>query len=71
MESVAKSLIFIGGSIFILGLILLVFGKVPGVGKLPGDIYIKKENMSFYFPITTCIILSILITLILRLWNKS
>ncbi|HEX68501.1 MAG TPA: DUF2905 domain-containing protein, partial [bacterium] len=41
--------------------------KIPGFGKLPGDILIKKKNFTFYFPLATCLILSILLTLILNL----
>jgi len=40
------------------------------MGKFPGDIFIKKENFSFYFPITTCIILSIVLTIIMQLFNR-
>jgi hypothetical protein len=44
--------------------------KIPILGKLPGDIYIKRENFSFYFPITTCILLSFLLSLILMIFKK-
>ena len=46
-------------------------GKIPGVGKLPGDIFIKKENFSFYFPLTTCILLSIIISALMYLFGKK
>jgi len=62
----AKFLIFLGMVIFGIGILLLFFGKIPYLGKLPGDILIKKNNFTFYFPITTSIILSILLTLILK-----
>ncbi len=45
--------------------------KIPGVGKLPGDIFIKKENFSFYFPLTTCILLSIILSAIMYFLGKK
>jgi len=48
------------------GKLLLSFsGKIPYLGQLPGDIVVKKENFSFYFPLTTCIIMSIVLTALL------
>ena len=61
-ESIAKMLIFAGISIAILGGMLLIVGKIPGIGKLPGDIFVRKGNFTFYFPVVTSILLSILIT---------
>ncbi|MEE6449690.1 DUF2905 domain-containing protein [Gottfriedia acidiceleris] len=55
-----------------LGIILLVVGLfIRFVGKLPGDIFIKKGNVSFYFPIVTCIIISILLSLIFSLFGRK
>ena len=56
--------------LFVVGIILMFFPKIPILGKLPGDIYIKRENFSFYFPITTCILLSFLLSLILMIFKK-
>ncbi len=64
-EDLAKILIFMGVIICILGIFLLVGSKIPLLGKLPGDIVIRKGNFTFYFPLATCILLSILLTLIL------
>ena len=44
---------------------LMLLPKIPWIGKLPGDIFIKGEKVTFYFPITTCIIISLLLTLLL------
>ncbi len=60
-----KLLLIIGGVIFLLGLLLSFSGKIPYPGQLPGDILVKKKNFSFYFPLTTCIILSIVLTALL------
>lgn len=69
--SVAKILIVIGAVLILLGLIILLSEKMNlDLFKLPGDIVIKKENFTFYFPIVTSILLSILLTLILYFINK-
>jgi hypothetical protein len=54
--------------IIVIGLLLLVGGKIPWIGRLPGDIIIKKEKFSFYFPITTSILISILLTFLFWLF---
>ena len=58
-------MIFIAGIIIaVVGLIIMFFNKIPFIGKMPGDIIIKKENFTFYFPIVTSILLSIILSLI-------
>jgi hypothetical protein len=56
----------------IAGLILILIGIFInfGLGRLPGDIYIKKDNFTFYFPLMSCLIVSIVVTIILRLLKK-
>jgi len=68
----AKFLIFSGIIFICMGLLLLLLSgiKIPWLGKLPGDIYIQKENFRFFFPLTTCLLLSLLLTLILFLINR-
>ena len=70
MGDIAKIIILLGVFLVVIGVILLFIGKVPFLGKLPGDILIKKEHFTFYFPLTTSIIISILISLILYLIGK-
>ena len=65
----AKMIIAIGICIVIFGVILYFGGKL-GIGRLPGDIYLKKGNFTFYFPIVTCIIASIIMTIIFRLIRR-
>jgi hypothetical protein len=58
-------MIFIAGIVIaVIGLIIMFFNKIPFIGKMPGDIVIKKENFTFYFPIVTSILLSIILSLI-------
>lgn len=66
MEGIGKILLIVGGIIVILGLILIFSQHIPFLGKLPGDIFVKKEGFSFYFPIGTLLILSILVTIIVN-----
>ena len=65
-----KTLIVIGIVLAVLGGLILLSGHIPWLGKLPGDIRIKRDGFSFYFPLTTCIIISILLTLIFRLLGR-
>jgi len=65
----AKTLIMIGILIAAIGLLWPWLGKLP-LGRLPGDIVIDRENLKFYFPITTMIIVSLVISLILWLLRK-
>jgi hypothetical protein len=64
-----KNLIIIGGILVCVGLLWPVLSKLP-LGKLPGDIIVKKESMSFYFPITTCIVISIIFSFLFWLFRK-
>jgi len=69
-NNVGRLLILVGAVLVILGLTFLLGGKIPWIGKLPGDIYIQKKNFSFYFPLTTCILISIILTMFFWLWEK-
>lgn len=65
-----KTLILIGLLMVFLGVMITLAGKIPWLGRLPGDIFIKKENFTFYFPLATCLIISALLSLILWLFKK-
>ncbi len=65
-----KMLILFGIAMVLVGLLMVFFEKLPMVGKLPGDIYIKKGNFTFYFPLTTCILISIILSLIFTLFFR-
>lgn len=69
-SGIGKILLFTGLAITIIGALILAFGKIPFLGKLPGDIIVEKKNFTFYFPLATSIILSILISLFLYLIKK-
>lgn len=70
MSEIGRSLVFIGTVLVVLGVVVILIGKVPGIGKLPGDILIERKNFTFYFPIVTCIVISILFSLVSWLIGK-
>jgi hypothetical protein len=66
MTGIGKILLIVGAIIVVVGLILVFSSHIPFLGKLPGDIVIKKENFTFYFPIVTMIIVSVVLTIIIN-----
>lgn len=65
-----RILIVIGLVIAGVGLVMALAGKIPLLGKLPGDIFFRGKNFSFYFPLTTSILISVVLTLILWFINR-
>lgn len=65
-----KILIYIGLGIALLGFILWAVSRIIPFGKLPGDIFIQREGLTIYFPIVTCIILSIVLTILLNIFRR-
>jgi len=70
MDSLGKMLILFGVVLALLGGLLLLVGKIPFLGRLPGDIIIRREHWSFYFPLTTSIVISILLTLLFSFFSR-
>ena len=70
MQALGKSLIVFGLIIVAVGVLLTFAGKIPWIGRLPGDIFVKRGNFTFYFPLATSILLSIILSLILWLLRK-
>ncbi|MCC6168618.1 MAG: DUF2905 domain-containing protein [Caldilineaceae bacterium] len=67
MTDLGRILMLVGGAIFVLGLILLLAGRVPGLGHLPGDIRIQHGNATFFAPLGTMLLLSIVLTILVNL----
>ncbi len=65
-----KILIGLGLLLIVAGAIVLLLGKFPGFKSLPGDIVLKRENFTLYFPLGTSILISVILTLLLYLWRK-
>ena len=70
MHEIGKTLITFGVILIAVGAILVFANRIPLIGRLPGDIYVKKENFSFYFPLTTSILISVIVSFILWLWSR-
>jgi hypothetical protein len=69
-DSLGKMLIVMGVVLALVGGLLLLAGKVPFLGRLPGDIVIRREHWNFYFPLTTSIVVSLLLTLLFSLFGR-
>ncbi|MBM4159764.1 MAG: DUF2905 domain-containing protein [Ignavibacteria bacterium] len=67
MIGLGRLLVLFGAVMVVVGLLLMFFDKIPLLGKLPGDIHVKRQNFEFYFPIVTSIVLSLMISGILWL----
>ena len=70
MPSLGRSLIILGIIIAVIGVIVSLAGRIPWLGRLPGDIHIKRENFTFYFPLATSILISLILSFILWLFRK-
>ena len=68
LSFMGKLLILAGVILVLMGMAFLWGNKIPFLGKLPGDIYIHRANFTFYFPLSTCIVISLILTLILTLF---
>ena len=66
-----KMLIVLGLVIAGVGLLFTLGGKIPWIGRLPGDIYIRRKNFTFYFPLATSLLISIILTLIFMLFRRK
>lgn len=69
-SELGKTLIVAGALLAAVGLFLTFGGKLNFIGKLPGDIRIERENFSLFFPLGTCILISLLLSLIIWLFRR-
>ena len=70
MAGLGKTLIYLGIVIVVAGVLVSLSDKLPWLGHLPGDIHIQRERFSFYFPLTTGIVVSIVISLVAYLFKR-
>lgn len=70
MAPLGKLLIFAGVAIAICGAVVWAVSFVPGIGRLPGDIVVRRQNFTFYFPLMTCVILSIVATIVMAILKR-
>jgi DUF2905 family protein len=69
-NDLGKILIAFGLLIALAGVVLVLVGRVPWIGRLPGDIHIQRGNFTFYFPLATSLLLSVVLTLVLYLLGR-
>lgn len=69
-NALARLLITAGVLLAVVGLIILYLGRVPGFGRLPGDVLIRRGNFTFYAPFATMILLSLILSFLLRLFRR-
>jgi Protein of unknown function (DUF2905) len=70
MGDVGKLLILFGAVLVIVGGLLMLAGRIPWLGRLPGDIFYKGEHLTFYFPIVTCVLISVVLSLLFYLFRR-
>jgi hypothetical protein len=71
MQAIGRLMIGVGVLLVVCGAVVLVAGRIPWLGRLPGDILVRRDHVTVYFPIVTSIVLSILLTVLLNLfWRR-
>ncbi len=70
IPGIGRMLIIMGLLIAGLGLLFTLGGKIPGFGRLPGDIVIQRKGFTFYFPVVTCIVVSVLLSFLLNIFFR-
>ena len=71
MAELGRTLVVLGTLLVLVGAALLLAPRIPWLGRLPGDSLIRREHVTFYFPIVTCLVVSVVLTLLLNLfWRR-
>jgi hypothetical protein len=70
MNDIGKALVVVGLALVVLGAVLWLGDKTPWFGRLPGDIRVEREHYKLYVPLTTCLLISLLLTVFFRLLGK-
>jgi len=71
MQDLGRFLIVLGAATILIGVLLVLGPRIPWLGRLPGDILIRRGTFTFYFPLVTCVVVSAILTLILNLfWRR-
>jgi len=69
LSELGRVVLVAGVVLVLVGLLLIFGGRIPWLGRLPGDIAIQRGSLRFYFPIVTCLLVSLLLTLLFRLFR--
>jgi len=70
MSEMGRPLIVVGAVLLLLGLFLTFGPRIPGIGRLPGDIVWRRGNTTVYFPLVTCLVISLVLSLLFALFRK-
>jgi hypothetical protein len=70
VSELGRALVALGIVIVAIGVVLLLAGRVPWIGRLPGDVHVQRGNWTFYFPLGTSVLLSLVLTLVLWLIGR-
>jgi hypothetical protein len=70
MGDLGRMLMLAGGALLVLGVLFTLGGRIPWLGRLPGDIVIERESFRFYFPLATSILISIVLSLIAMFFRR-
>ena len=70
MADLGRTLLVVGAVLFVVGLLLTFGARIPGLGRLPGDIVYRKGNFTFYFPLVTSLVLSLVLTAVLAFFRR-
>jgi len=70
MQDLGRILILLGAAAVLVGVLLVLAPRIPWLGRLPGDVLIRRGTFTFYFPLVTCIVVSLILTLILNLFGR-
>ena len=70
MAEIGRTLLVLGGVLVVVGLLLTFGSRIPGLGRLPGDIVYRRGSFTFHFPLVTSLLLSLLLTAILALFRR-
>jgi len=70
MSDFGRVLMLVGAGFFVLGVVLTFAGKLPWLGRLPGDVFVERGPVTFYFPLATCLLLSVVLSLVFWLFRR-
>ena len=71
MQELGRVLVGLGCLAVVLGVVLVLAGRIPWLGRLPGDILVRRGPVTFYFPLVTCVVLSVVLTIVVNLfWRR-
>jgi hypothetical protein len=70
LHDIGRALIVAGIVLIVVGAVLSLAGRLPWLGRLPGDVVVRRGGFTFYFPLGTCLLLSLALTLLFSLWRR-